>query len=144
MNRTTQKELLSDILNMIADLKDELANKESEVEAIFDQISQLGDSIYNLAQVDEWDEEELKTNIIRAIVDESQMEEIHDMLYSFQSDLNEYMEEISETKRESLEERYADLETVLEMMQYDDTDETLENVLDRVIETEQLIKEMKK
>ncbi|WP_310877085.1 hypothetical protein [Priestia megaterium] len=144
MNRTEQKERLSDVLDMIKDLKEELANKISDVDVAFKKIDDLGDTLYNIVQVDEWDDEELKKNVIKAILEESYMMETRDLLYDFKSDLDSYMSEISENRQEKLEERYAELEEVIEKFEIGEDDDSIESVIERVEEAEDVIKQMKK
>lgn len=144
MNRTTQKEMLGDILEEIKHLKKDLLDKKEEVELSFDKVSELGNALDNIGQVESWDEEQLKLDIIQAVVEDSSLDEIHDQLYEFDSELSSYMDEISDNAREKLEERYADLEQVLEMLTHDETDESIENVYDRISEAEDLIKAMRK
>lgn len=144
MNRTEQKERLSDVLDMIKDLKEELANKISDVDVAFKKIDDLGDTLYNIVQVDEWDDEELKKNVIKAILEESYMMETRDLLYDFKSDLDSYMSEISESRQEKLEERYAELEEVIEKFEIGEDDDSIESVIERVEEAEDVIKQMKK
>lgn len=144
MNRTEQKEILKDILVRIKDLKDELEGKEKETEAAFDKIGELGDVLGSIAQVDSWDEEQLKLDLISAIIEDSSLSEVYDELYEFNSELESFMDEISEGRREKLEERYEQMESALEMLEQDAEDESIDNVIDRIVESENLIREMYK
>ena len=143
MNRTEQKERLTDILLSIKDLKDELKSKINNVEVAFKKIDDLTDSIYNIAQVDSWDEEQLKSDILKAIFEDI-LAPVHEEIYDFKSDLDSYMDEISESKQEALEEKYSNLEEVLEKFDVNQEYDDIENALEYIEEAETMIKEMKK
>jgi hypothetical protein len=144
MNRAEQKELLNEVLDLIKDCKDDLKGKIPEVEKAFNKIDDLNDTLGNFTQVDSWDEEQLKQDVLKAAIEETQIEEVYGSLQSFKSDLESHMNEISESRREKLEDRYIDLDDVIEKFEYDDGDEDLQMTIERIEEAEQMIKDMKK
>jgi hypothetical protein len=143
MNRTEQKERLKDILYSIADLKNELKGKIKDIELAYRKIDDLSDTIYNLVQVDSWDEEQLKSDILKAIFEDT-LTNVHEELYDFKSDLDAYIEELSENKQESLEEKYCNLEDVIEKFDPNQEYDDIENALEHIEEAEEMIKEMRK
>ena len=144
MNRAEQKDLLNEILDLIKDCKEDLKGRIPEVEKAFNKIDDLNDTLGNFSDINSWDEEQLKQDVLRVAVEETQIEEVYGSLQSFKSDLESYMNEISESRREKLEDRYIDLDDVIEKFEFDDGDEDLQMTIERIEEAEQMIKDMKK
>lgn len=144
MDRTEQKDRLSDILVSISDLKIELKDKVEVVELALSKIDDLDDVLSDVGEVDSWDADELRSKVMSASMDEF-LQVVYYELYDFKNDLDSYMDELSESRREKLEDRYADLGEVLEKFSYSNQEyEDIENALEHIEEAEQMIKDMKK
>lgn len=143
MDRTEQKERLSDILISIEDLKEELNEKIPEVEKVNTKIDELADLMNDIGQIDTWDEEELKNNVLLTIFEDSYFQNIHNDIYDFDTELKEYYEELSDSKREKLEEKYYDLEDVLLKFDYSEQGyDDIESALKGIDEAIEKIKEL--
>jgi hypothetical protein len=142
MNRTEQKQRLSDIIDDIKLLKVEIETGKEQVNNIIQKIDDLDNEFSNIGDIDNWDTWQLKVNTVKAFIDNSNLECTKDSLTDFRSELEEHMIELSDINKEKLEERYIDLDATVETFDMSEC-EDLNMVIDRLDEIIEYLKGMK-
>jgi hypothetical protein len=145
MNRTEQKERLNDVIELINEVIKDCTSFIPKYNTLVDDYSKLYDKLEDMCITEalEDDIETFESKLISTYLDSTEYESIKEMIYDFKSDIEEYMEEISESKAEQLQERYGDLEEVYDSLSIEDG-VTMENVIDNLKEKLLWLKEMKK
>jgi len=144
MNRTEQKQLLSDIISNIKELKIELKQSEPQILEAYNKINELDNIIGNIGDVDAWDVDELKTNISSAVIENSNVEGVNELIQEFNSELEEHMSELSDTRKEALEDKYMEMAIVEDIMTTLNESEEISDVYDKLDEVIDYLLEMKK
>ena len=145
MNRTEQKERIGGIIQLAKDTIASLERKKSELELVFKAIDALNESAYALLDGgDVIDYDELRTTVVNQFFEE-ELESLYDMSLDFQEELLTHISELSEKRAEQLEDKYIELNQVVEsfnqsMHEYEDID----NLIEHIEESIDLLQEMKK
>ena len=146
MNRTEQKEAITDIIEKIENFIGDIEEKRPYVE---DVCAKIDDLYGELIEGIEFDAEELKGNVLTTVLEmETSFSEVYEALDDFRNEIEDVMSDMNpETKRyETMEERYMDLEDVCDW--FNDVSEyaedSLDHVEDKANEAIQYLKEMKK
>jgi hypothetical protein len=142
MDRQERKERIIDIIDQIKMLKEEIEKNTDTINSIIAKIYDLDNELYSFGEVEGWDSQELKTNVIKAFIDSTEFDSIKDDIEQFKNELDEYMYDLSESRREKLEEKYFDLENVLECFDIDEC-EDLDMLIERIDEITNYLKDMK-
>jgi hypothetical protein len=142
MDRQERKDRIVDILDQIKMLKEEVEKNSDIINSIIAKIYDLDNDLYSFGEVDGWDSQELKTNVIKAFINNTEFDSIKDDVNQFKNDLEEYMYDLSESRREKLEEKYFDLDNVLECFDIDEC-EDLDMLTEKLDEITSYLKDMK-
>ncbi|SDX94150.1 hypothetical protein [Thermoactinomyces sp. DSM 45892] len=108
---------------------------------VLTKVDELDEELQEL-DIQSWDTDQLKQEIISGVLEEC-INDVSNEVESFSSELNEYMDELSESRREKIEERYCDLDEVTEILSDRDYDD-LDDVFDRIDDAERMLEEMLK
>lgn len=150
MNRTEQKERLTDIIdamsNAIVVLKDHTSFYEEMVQDYTDLYEKIDDQL-TANSILELNEEEFASALTKSILEEhADLDNLSAEIEEFKDDLEYYKEEISESRAEKLEERYGDLEEVYDSVYglTEDGEITLDIAIEVLEEKIVWLKQMKK
>lgn len=138
MDREEQKERLQEIINLANETIKSLNNKEDWLQNVFIKIDELDNTINEFGSVDEWDEQDLKDSVSKALF-EHELEQLYDEAVSFKEDIDSHMYDLTEKRRESLEERYSSLDDVVNKFyqsssQYIEVYDVIENIQEAISE----------
>lgn len=145
MKRVEQKERLKEIIASASEVLDTLKDHESEYNSIASRFTELAGALEDFGNPDIL-ENDLATYhnrlVISIINDQTEIENTVGLLEDFQTDLEGYMDELSDSRREKLEERYESLSDIIEEFElennevddFDDTVSTLEDLIQRLKE----------
>lgn len=144
MNRSEQKEALTEIIDMtlttIKNLEENRGWLEANVESTIELFNSL-EAIGGLASISEDD-------MISEIVDgffEHELEEVYDLASNFEIEMDDYYNELSESRQVKHEECYVMLREVVEWLSpefsnYESIDEAIESLENAVTELKQMKK----
>lgn len=149
MNRTEQKEKLTDIITKIEDAISAVKNSKPFVEEVVNEFNSVLEKLERegLNEVIELDGEQFNSQVVKAVLrDQANIEEIESDIDEFRDEIESYKDEISESRAEKLEERYADLDEVYDVISEltEDNEVTLEDVVEQLEEKVLWLKTMKK
>lgn len=144
MNRAEQKELLKHIIEVAKSTVNSLKSKEEWFEITLRKVEELWERLDDVGGLDDYDEQDIKESIIKNFF-ESELEELHDLAVDFQDNLDSYRDELSESRQESLSEKYFDLDEVVEKFnqssaEYDDIENAVEHIEEAIV----MLSEMRK
>lgn len=132
MNRTEQKEALTDIIEKVENFIGDIDEKRPYVE---DVCAKIDDLHAELIEGIDFDADQLKGNVLVTVLEmETSFSEVYEALDDFRNEIDDVMGDMNpETKRyEAMEERYMDLEEVCDW--FNDANEFAEDSLDYVEE----------
>lgn len=142
MDRTEQRERLKDILDATNEVVTSLNAKKDVLEDAIKQIEQLDEKLQTIGDVDGWDVDDLKRNVANCFFT-AELESVHELATDFQSDLEAYCDEISESRSERLQDKYADLDSIIKLLdaseqEYEDIESTVDHLQDAIHMIKQL------
>lgn len=148
MNRTEQKERLTDIIDKMQDAIDALNNNKDYVESVVENYIKVYDELsgegYDILELDV---DEFTSKVVSSILtNQANMDELQSEISEFKDEIESYTDEVSEARAEKLQERYGDLEEVYDSIYAltDEDDVTLQDALDELSEKIVWLKTMKK
>lgn len=141
MDRREQKERLKEIIESLDLLKNDLNGIENEVIDTFKKIEEIHSILDNLGV--EFDGDSLKQEVLLAFYENTNLECALTEIEDFKSEIEGYAEELSESRREKIEERYCDLDTVIELLDAERL-ESIDDLLTNIDECLEYLKEMKR
>lgn len=151
MNRTEQKERLTDIITKIEDTISAVKNDCEFVEEVVSDYSALLEKLnsegFDTDSIIQQSEEGFTSSIIEAILtNKGNIEEVQDDIRDFKEDINSYADEVSESRAEKLNERYINLDEVHDKVYFLTVDDelTIDGVTETLQDCVEYLKEMKK
>ena len=142
LNRTEQKGVIKDIIVSITNVKTQLQGMEDKIIAVEVAASELENRIGAVTLGASFEITEFKENFYGELL-ETELNPIYDEIYDLQSEVEEYISELSVSRAEVMEEKYAELDTVLEYFdQSSNSYDNLEDVYENMDEAISLLKEM--
>jgi uncharacterized protein YdiU (UPF0061 family) len=148
MNRVEQRERLTEIIETIENsisglenIRDDFDEIVVEYENLYNRLEQSGYSVLE-EDVDDFSGKLLKT----MIEDNADINLFEDMLDTFKSDLDDYADELSDSKREKIDERYGDWDEITDKIYSLQNDEELgfDEANDMFLEIVEILKRYKK
>jgi DNA repair exonuclease SbcCD ATPase subunit len=142
MNRQVQKDRLKDIIEGLEGVKQELEDKQEGFEAIEAAIDDLDSMFADTGCPYSWNVDGLKSETLTAVLENTALQDMQDEVESFQSDLEEHMDSLSDYAREKLEERYTELDNVVGLFDVSDCT-SVDDVIQRIDDIIGNLKEMR-
>ena len=137
MNAKERKEKINHIIKGITEEKNLFKQKFILINSIINKADEL-DILFNKykLKVEDWNISEIKRDIILSFVELTDLNIIFDNIQEFKSELDEYIEDLPESKQEAMQDKYAELDDIDEITFYifDTYDEVIE-FLDKTIDT---------
>lgn len=119
MNKAERKERIEEVVDLI---EQAIKNLQSDIERYETAVKKLEELDEFMEDIEGWDREELEVNLLKSIVENCGIEDAKDSLQEFKSDLESYMYDLSDSKREPLEEKFSGLDDVLDSLDLDEFD----------------------
>lgn len=142
MDRTEQKVRLKSIIEDVQGLISELEGIENESMDIFGKIEDLSSTLTDI-DVD-FDEEELKAEVLINLVENrTEFPNVKYNIEEFKDEIEEYAYDLSDNRRDKLEERYEDLEMVVELLDLEECN-SIDDLIKNLNECIGYLKEMRK
>ncbi len=147
MNRAEQKERLSEIIDTMEDVISGLKNVKPEYNELVGDFEKIRQKMENEGydQVLDFYTDEFSNKLSVVMLEHhTDIENLRDLIDSFNDDIESYADEISESRAEKLHDRYMDLEDIIDRLSFSDEDIVLETIIETLEDDLQLIKNMKK
>lgn len=136
-----RKEKIKSILKQLIEEKEQLLNYEEEIKRIFTKLDDL-DCLITKSEIessDVLDVREIRTSILNAFISKTEFERMFERIDEFKSELEDYIEELSNSKQEAMETKCQELDKIGDFFDFD-TFESFEEVISHISDVENKLK----
>ncbi|AIG26612.1 hypothetical protein [Brevibacillus laterosporus] len=120
-NKRERKERINEVIDLIEDAIQDLQEDIERYETVVKKLEQLEAN----------ERKEVESNFLQSLVENCGIEDARDLLEDFKIDLEDYMSKLSNSKRESLEEKYSVLDDIIEALDVYE-DDRIQEYIDRL------------
>lgn len=142
MGLREQKAQIKDLIKLSEETIKEIKNKSGQYNDIFNLAVRLNDELLDAELEDIFDLDDFGSTFIDNFLSR-ELDDIFSQLDDIYGEIQEFISEQSERKQEELEERYIDLDTVLELFSQSESEyRSLDDAINGIEEGIQLLKQM--
>lgn len=144
MNRTEQKEALTEIIDMTLTVIENLEEKRGWLATVITTTIELFNSLDAINGLMSFSEDDMLQEIVNVFF-EYELEDVYELMTEFEQEMDIYYDELSESRQEKHEERYRMLPDIVESLNqtsssYESIDEAIESLENAVTELKQMKK----
>jgi uncharacterized coiled-coil DUF342 family protein len=144
MDRSERKDKIGDLIERIGDIENELTDHLPVVEKAIAEAEKIDETFSELPNgVEGWDLEEITDSIHSSTIEGTIHDEVREEIQEFKNEIEEYASELSNKKRENIEDKYGCLQEVVDYFEIGDGN-TIDDVLFDIAQAKELLIDLKK
>lgn len=142
MKASEQKEIIKDLISQAKEVLEDFIDKISKADVAIEKARELDLFLDDIGATEVLDLEDFKEKLFLNLIGDS-MNDLYDNAYNFKSDIDDMISEASELKADKLEDKYYQLEEVVDYFNVDSRGyENVEEATDGIEEAIFMLKEM--